>query len=73
MLMRQITPAWFDRYNYQVENYRLPKAESQRQALAAQIGADGMHLLQALEQPDAPRGLQKIESVQIAIRGLCYV
>ncbi len=63
-LMRQITPEWFDRYNYRVENYRLPKAESQRQALAAQIGADGLHLLQALERADAPRGLKEVESVQ---------
>ncbi len=64
-LSRQITPEWFERYNYQMENYRLPKAESQRQALAELVGVDGMHLLQALEQPGAPRELKEIESVHV--------
>jgi len=48
-----------------VENYRLPKAESQRTALAQQIGADGLHLLQALEQPEAPESLKDAGSVQL--------
>ena len=41
-LVRQISSDWFERYSHRVENYRLPKAESQRTALAQQIGADGM-------------------------------
>ena len=49
-LVSQISPDWFERYSHRVENYRLPKAESQRTALAQQIGADGLHLLQALEK-----------------------
>jgi transposase len=53
-LVQQISLDWFERYTHRVENYRLPKAESQRTALAQQIGADGVHLLQALEQPNAP-------------------
>jgi transposase len=64
-LVQQISPDWFERYSHRVENYRLPKAESQRTALAQQIGADGLHLLQALEQPDAPAQLKEVESVQI--------
>jgi transposase len=67
-LVEQITSSWFDRYSHRVENYRLPKAESQRKALAEQIGADGLHLLQALEQESAPRGLKDVESVQILKR-----
>ena len=43
-LVKQITPDWFDRYSHRLENYRLPKAESQRTALAQQIGSDGLHL-----------------------------
>src|SRR6266480_5133543 len=33
-LVHHITPEWFERYSHRVENYRLPKAESQRTALA---------------------------------------
>ena len=42
-----------------------PSAESQRTSLAQQIGADGLHLLQALEQADAPGDLKEISSVQV--------
>ena len=64
-LVRQISLDWFERYSHRVENYRLPKAESQRMALAQQIGADGLHLLQALEHPEAPAALAEIASVQV--------
>ncbi len=33
-LVGQISRDWFERYSHRVENYRLPKAESQRTALA---------------------------------------
>ncbi len=64
-LASQISPQWFERYSHRVENYRLPKAESQRTALAEQIGADGVHLLAVLEEADAPAGLKEQESVQV--------
>jgi len=64
-LVRQISPDWFERYSHRVENYRLPKAENQRMALAQQIGTDGIHLLHALEHPEAPAGLKDIASVQL--------
>jgi len=64
-LASQISPEWLERYSHRVENYRLPKAESQRTALAEQIGADGVHLLAAMEQADAPLGLKELESVQV--------
>lgn len=64
-LVQQITSDWFERYSHRIENYRLPKAENQRLALAQQIGEDGMHLLQALELPQAPGELKKVESVQL--------
>jgi transposase len=37
------------RYGRRVENYRLPKTEAARLALAAEIGADGQHLMAALD------------------------
>lgn len=41
-----------------------PRKTSQRRALAEQIGADGLALLQALEQAGTPAPLQTLESVQ---------
>jgi transposase len=64
-LVKQISADWFERYSHRVENYRLPKAESQRKELAQQIGADGLHLLQALEKPDAPAGLKDEECIDV--------
>ena len=64
-LVQQISPDWFERSSHRVENSRLPKAESQRTALAQQIGADGMHLLHAVAQPQAPAQLADVASVQM--------
>lgn len=64
-LVEQITPDWLERYSHRVENYRLPKAESQRTALAQQIGADGLQLLHALDKPQAPEILKNEASVQL--------
>jgi transposase len=64
-LVQHITADWFERYSHRVENYRLPKADSQRTALAQQIGVDGLHLLQALEKPDAPDRVKTEASVQL--------
>jgi transposase len=41
--------AWYERYGRRVENYRLPKSDTSRLELATAIGADGQHLLAAVE------------------------
>jgi transposase len=64
-LLAHIDEEWFERYSRRVENYRLPKAESQRTALAQQIGVDGVHLLAALDRPDAPTEGKDLDSVQV--------
>lgn len=64
-LVKQVSPDWFDRYSHRVENSRLPKSESQRTALAQQIGADGLQVLTALERSDAPAEGKALDSVQI--------
>jgi transposase len=64
-LVLQISQDWFERYSHRIENYRLPKAENQRMALAQQIGEDGLHLLQALERPETADELKQMESVQL--------
>jgi Transposase domain (DUF772) len=53
-LVKQITADWYERSSHRSENYRLPKAESQRTALAQQIGADGMQRLARAEGAPGP-------------------
>jgi transposase len=53
--LRQVAqPAWFKRYGRRVEDYRLPKRQDEREALAIEIGLDGFALLDALDAPNAP-------------------
>jgi transposase len=47
-------PDWLKRYGRRVEDYRLPKRQQEREALALAVGADGFALLDALDAPDAP-------------------
>ncbi|HRW67824.1 MAG TPA: IS1182 family transposase [Candidatus Competibacter sp.] len=48
--IQSVIPAiWYERYGRRVENYHLPKAEAARQERAAIIGADGQHLLDAID------------------------
>lgn len=58
-LVQHISVDWFEHVPPPGRKLSLaPSAESQRTALAQQIGADGLHLLQALEKPDAPELLK---------------
>ena len=53
-LRTQVSPPWGERYATRITQYRLPKAEAERQALAVTIGQDGYQLLTAVYAPDAP-------------------
>jgi transposase len=64
-LLQQITEDWFDRYSQRFEQFRLPKSQDERQALAEQIGADGYHLLGAIYAAGAPAELRQLAAVQI--------
>jgi transposase len=55
---------WAERYGPRVENYRLPKADAERQALATVMGADGCALLTALYAPGAPAWLREVPAVE---------
>ncbi len=44
-LATNIQADWFDRYGRRVENYRLPKLDSEREALGSTMGGDGLALL----------------------------
>jgi len=63
-LTTNIQPDWFDRYGRRVENYRLPKLDSEREALASTIGADGLSLLDAIYEATAPQWLRQIPGVE---------
>jgi transposase len=64
-LRTQVTPDWFDRYGSRVDNYRLPKTDTERQALAEVIGVDGFQLLRAIFHPETPPWLREVPAVDI--------
>jgi transposase len=47
-------PAWYERYAHRAENFRLPRSDAGRAALALTVGADGYTLLDALDGEGAP-------------------
>ncbi|WP_149168339.1 transposase [Azospirillum brasilense] len=63
-LTERIAPDWFERYGRRVEEYRLPKGETARTALAERIGQDGHQILAAVYAPGAPTGLHALPAVQ---------
>ena len=58
-------PAWYERYSRPVENDRLPKTEAAREALAATIGADGQHLLSAVDAATQQPELAQLPAVWV--------
>ena len=59
----QIAAAWLDRYGPRFDDYRLPKAATERDALAVTIGRDGVGLLTALYAGDTPLWLRQMPAV----------
>lgn len=64
-LRAQAPGAWYERYSHRVENYQFPKAEAARQELAAVIGADGQHLLNAIAAAADQPWLPAVPAVKI--------
>jgi transposase len=62
-LRAQVDATWADRYGHRMEQFRFPKAEADRQALAAVIGADGYHLLTAIADPVTPAAVREDPAV----------
>ena len=67
-LRPQIPADWLPRYGARAENSRLPKADTERQALAAQVGADGFALLRAVYRPDTPAQVRAEPAVEMLRR-----
>ena len=55
--------AWYERYGRRIEDTRLPREQAQRDAYAQTVGADGFHLLDALDAPQAPKGLRELPMI----------
>jgi transposase len=60
--------AWVERYGRRVEQYRLPKEDAHRQALATTIGQDGYQLLAACLAPSAPIVVRTAPALEILRR-----
>ena len=67
-LGRMTPPDWHERYDRRVENIRLPEAAAKREAYAAQVGADGFLLLDAVGRPGAPAELPELPAVAVLRR-----
>jgi len=69
-LRTQMPPEWFDRYSLRFGESRWPTEKPDRAALATSIGADGCHLLTAVDTPTPPGWLREIPAVQL-LRHVC--
>jgi len=63
-LLAQIDAGWFDRYSRRFDEYRFPKAQTERLELAESIGTDGHRLLTAVYEPTAPAWLAELPAVE---------
>jgi transposase len=62
--LQALTPlAWYERYSRRIEESRLPKATTEREAYAHTVGEDGFLLLDALDTPGAPEGLRELPRI----------
>ena len=59
---------WFERYGRAVDEYRLPKGVAARKEYAEVIGTDGMRLLAAVDDDDAPAQLRELPAVELLRR-----
>src|SRR5436190_107399 len=63
-LKQQVKPEWFDRYEQRMEDYRLPKEKSERDALSTTIGEDGFFLLTCIQQTPDMQWLSNLPAIQ---------
>ncbi len=63
--LRSVVPSqWDERYAHRIEDFRLPREASKRQAGAEQTGADGSVLLTAVYTSSAPAWLREVPAVE---------
>jgi transposase len=62
--LQSVAPlAWYERYAKRIEDARLPREQSQRDAYAQTVGEDGFALLDALADDEAPAQLRDLPSI----------
>ncbi len=59
-IQRVAPPEWYERYAKRVEDSRLPREKSKRDAYAQTVGEDGFALLDALDDDEVPEGLRDL-------------
>jgi transposase len=63
--LQAVTPlAGYERSSRRIEASRLPKDKAEREAYAHTVGEDGCMLLDAVETPEAPRGLREFPRME---------
>jgi transposase len=67
-LRAQVPAEWYERYESRIEDYRMPKEATKRQALAVQIGTDGYYLLSAIWDSQTPAWLREVPAVEVLRR-----
>jgi transposase len=61
----RLAPAWVERYGPRLQDERLPQTAAARQALAEQIGTDGVRLLTAIDAEATELGwLREVPAIQ---------
>jgi len=63
-LQAWVPAEWYLRYADRIDNYHLPKSDTERQALAATIGADGRQLLQTIDAATDHAWLREVPAVK---------
>jgi hypothetical protein len=59
-------PEWYTRYSQPLTEFRLPQEAAEREALAVQIGWDGLALIEAIyHDPAIPAMVRELEAVEI--------
>ena len=67
-LRARVDAEWFERYSRRIEESRLPKGQAVREQYAAQVGADGLRLLEAVYASTTQPWLREIPAVEILRR-----
>src|SRR5262249_27750955 len=67
-LRAQVDADWFGRYRTRIAESRLPKGQAVREPTAAQAGADGLRLLEAVYAATTRPWLREVPGVEILRR-----
>jgi transposase len=67
-LLPHVPPEWAERYRSGWDDTRLPSKQAEREVLVAQVGADGLALLDAALADEAPAWLRSLPAVELLRR-----